>query len=38
MEIRIYQINSDRDTDGYKFMNMDWVKKHCGEQDLDSEI
>ena len=38
MEIRIYQINSDRDTDGYKFMGMDWVKKHWGEQGLDSEI
>ena len=38
MEIRIYQINSDRDTDGYKFMGMDWVKKHWGEQGVDSEI
>ena len=38
MEIRIYQINSDRDAYGYKFMNMDWVKKHWGEQGLDSEI
>ena len=38
MEILIYQINSDRDTDGYKFMGMDWVKKHWGEQGVDSEI
>ena len=38
MEIRIYQINSDRDTDGYKFMGMDWVKKHWGKQGVDSEI
>ena len=38
MEIRIYQINSDRDAYGYKFMNMDWVKKHWGEQGVDSEI
>ena len=38
MEIRIYQINSDRDTDGYKFMGMDWVKKQWGEQGVDSEI
>ena len=38
MEIRIYQINSDRDTDDYKFMGMDWVKKHWGEQGVDSEI
>lgn len=38
MEIRIYQINSDRDADGYKFMGMDWVKKHWGEQGVDSEI
>ena len=38
MEIRIYQINSDRDTDCYKFMGMDWVKKHWGEQGVDSEI
>ena len=38
MEIRIYQINSDRDTDGYKFMGMDWVKKYWGEQGVDSEI
>ena len=38
MEIRIYQINSDRDTDGYKFMGMDWVNKHWGEQGVDSEI
>lgn len=38
MEIKIYQINSDRDTDGYKFMGMDWVKKHWGEQGVDSEI
>ena len=38
MEIRIYQINSDRDAYGYKFMNMDWVKKHWGKPGLDSEI
>ena len=38
MEIRIYQINSDRDAYGYKLMNMDWVKKHWGEQGVDSEI
>ena len=38
MEIKIYQINSDRDADGYKFMGMDWVKKHWGEQGVDSEI
>jgi hypothetical protein len=38
MEIKIYQINSDRDVDGYKFMGMDWVKKHWGEQGVDSEI
>ena len=38
MEIRIYQINSDRDAYGYKFMGMDWVKKHWGEQGVDSEI
>ena len=38
MAIKIYQINSDRDTDGYKFMGMDWVKKHWGEQGVDSEI
>lgn len=36
MEIKIYQINSDRDADGYKFMGMDWVKKHWGEQGVDS--
>ena len=38
MEIKIYQINSDRDADGYKFMGMDWVKKHWGEHGVDSEI
>lgn len=38
MEVKIYQINSDRDTDGYKFMGMDWVKKHWGEHGVDSEI
>ena len=38
MEIKIYQINSDRDAEGYKFMGMDWVKKHWGEQGVDSEI
>ena len=38
MEIKIYQINTDRDADGYKFMGMDWVRKHRGDQGLDSEI
>ena len=38
MDIRIYQINSDRDTEGYKFMDLAWTKKHIGFQDVDSEI
>ena len=38
MEIRIYQINSDRDADGYQYMGMDWIMKHWGEQGVDSKI
>lgn len=38
MEIKIFQINTDRDADGYKFMDMDWIKKHWGDYDIDSEI
>ena len=38
MEIRIYQINMDRDVDGRKFMGTDRLKQHFGDSEIDSEI
>lgn len=38
MEIKIYQINTDRDDNGCAFMNMDWLKKQFGDTNIDCEI
>lgn len=38
MDIRIYQINTDRDTEGHKFMDLDWIRNHRDAPGVDSEI
>lgn len=38
MEIKIYQINTDRDENGCAFMNMDWLKKQFGDTNIYCEI
>ena len=38
MDIKIYQINADRDTDGVKFLPHDYLKSVQGESTINASI
>lgn len=38
MNLKIYQINQERDVKGAKFMNSDWIVRHTGSPAIDPSI
>ena len=38
MKLKIYQINQERDAQGTKFMNLDWIARHTGSPAIDPDI